>query len=129
MCRARILAVDDEENFLRLLTHTLLKEGYEITTVANGQEALQAFEQGPFDVALLDIKMPLMDGVAIMRRIRAFHPKTKVIMITAYPSNETRTVCLDEGAYSYLVKPVEIDYLKQTIRMALSQLDSDGRHH
>ncbi len=128
MCRAKILAVDDEENFLYLMTRVLIKEGYEVKTVPNGQEALEKMKKEAFDIALLDIRMPFVDGLSVLRNIKQLYPAMKVIIITAYPSKDTRMLSLEEGAYSYLVKPVDIDDLKHIIRGALSLLDSGERH-
>ena len=122
--RAKILVVDDEENFLRLLTHTLKKDGYEVKTAADGQEALRLLEREKFDLALIDIRMTPMDGLAVLGGIKRQHPQTKVIMITAYPSAETRMLSFEKGAYRYLIKPIEIHELKEAIRAALSNIDN-----
>jgi CheY-like chemotaxis protein len=119
----KILAVDDEENFLHLLSHTLQKEGYEVRTALDGPEALRRLEQEEFDLALIDVRMTPMDGLAVLGDIKRQYPHIKVIMITAYPSTETRRLSLQKGAVQYLVKPVDIQDLKQIIRQALSHLD------
>jgi len=122
---AKILAVDDEKNFLQLLSHTLQKEGYAVKTALDGQEALKRLEQEQFDVALIDIRMTPIDGLAVLGDIKRRYPYTKVIMITAYPSVETRSLSLQRGAERYLIKPIEIQELKETIREMLSHLDKD----
>jgi CheY-like chemotaxis protein len=122
---AKILAVDDEENFLQLLSHTLEKDGYAVKTAMNGQEAMKRVEQEQFDLALLDVRMAPMDGLAVLGDIKRRSPHTKVIMITAYPSPESRSLSLQKGAEGFLVKPIEIQELKQTIRAMLSHLDID----
>jgi ATP-dependent Lon protease len=120
---AKILAVDDEENFLRLLSHTLQKEGYEVRTASDGPEALRKFEHERFDLALIDVRMTPMDGLTVLEDIKKRYPHTKVIMITAYPTNETRRLSLQQGAVQYLTKPIEIQDLKLSIRQALACLD------
>lgn len=119
----KILAVDDEENFLHLLSHTLQKEGYEVRTALDGPEALRKLEQEEFDLALIDVRMTPMDGLAVLGDIKKRYPHTKVIMITAYPTGETRRLSLQQGAVQYLTKPIEIQDLKLTIRQALACLD------
>ncbi len=119
----KILAVDDEENFLHLLSHTLQKEGYEVRTALDGLEALRKLEQEEFDLALIDVRMTPMDGLAVLGDIKKRYPHTKVIMITAYPTGETRRLSLQQGAVQYLTKPIEIQDLKLTIRQALACLD------
>ena len=122
---AKILAVDDEENFLHLLSHTLQKEGYAVRTATDGQEAMRRLEQEQFDLALIDIRMTPIDGLAVLGDIKKRYPHTKVIMITVYPSVETRSLSLQRGAERYLIKPIEIQELKKTIREMLSHLDKD----
>ena len=121
--RAEVLAVDDEENFLRLVTHTLKKDGYEVRTAGDGQEALSLIEREEFDLALIDIRMTAMDGLAVLGGIKRQYPDTEVIMIRAYPLAETRMFSFEKGAYRYLIKPIEIHELKETIRAALSNVD------
>ncbi len=119
----KILAVDDEQNFLHLLSHTLQKEGYEVRTALDGPEALRKLEQEEFDLALIDVRMTPMDGLAVLGDIKKRYPHTKVIMITAYPTGEARRLSLQQGAVQYLTKPIEIQDLKLTIRQTLACLD------
>ncbi len=119
MGNPRILVVDDEENFLRLLAKTLGKEGYEVKTASDGEEALRWLEEGPLDLVLIDIKMAPMDGLSLLEKVKRRSPRTKVIMITAYPTPKNRLVSFREGASEYLIKPVDMDELKETIRTTL----------
>lgn len=112
----RILVIDDEENFLSLVSKVLGKEGYEVKTAADATQALKRLEEEPFDLALLDIRMRPIDGLTLLGQIKSRRPHVKVIMITAYPEDQTRTVALLKGAIAYLVKPIDIDDLKETIR-------------
>jgi DNA-binding response OmpR family regulator len=126
MGRGKILVVDDEENFLRLLKQILEKEGYEVRTAADGQEALQWIERETFDLALIDIRMNPVDGLVLLGTIKDEHPQLKVIMMTAYPSPPspaTRRLSLERGSSGYLVKPIEVQELKETIRAILSEFD------
>jgi len=120
---AKILAIDDEENFLQLLVRTLTKEGYEVRTATDGQEALRWLQCERFDLALIDIRMAPINGLAVLEDIKRRYPLMKVIMITAYPSTETQTLSLQRGAYRYLTKPIVIHELKETIRAVLSYVD------
>ena len=112
----RILVVDDEENFLSLLTKILGKEGYEVSTEANGKQALRLLEGNSFDLALIDIRMGLTSGLSLLDYIRRHHPQTRVVMMTAYPTEATRTLASIKGAAAYLAKPVDIMELKDVIR-------------
>ncbi|MBI4488926.1 MAG: response regulator [Deltaproteobacteria bacterium] len=121
MSGSRILAIDDEENFLTLLSRILGKEGYEVRTALTGEEALKLLGQEPFEVALIDIRMAPMDGLSLLDHIKRRHPCIKAIVVTAYPSSESRMLSLQKGASAYLIKPVEINDLKETIRATLSR--------
>lgn len=105
----KILVVDDEEivrlSHFRVLTGVHCK----VEVVRNGAEALQALEQGPFDVVLLDLRMPGMDGMSVLKTIKERWPETAVVIITGYPSIETAKEAVRLGAYNYLAKPVGPD--------------------
>ncbi len=112
----RILVVDDEENFLSLVARILGKEGYEVRTAADGNQAWARLEKESFDLAIIDIRMGPINGLSLLDRIRKSHPHTRVIMITAYPTTESRDLASLKGAVAYLVKPIDINELKETIR-------------
>jgi len=121
MDSTRILAVDDEENFLALLRRTLEKEGFEVNTALSGEEAVRLLEEGPFDLALIDIRMAPMDGFSLLEHIKRRNLDTKAIMITAYPSAQARLRSLQKKASAFLAKTVSLDELKRTIRQTLSK--------
>lgn len=91
MGHAKILAVDDEENFLQLLTRTLRKEGYEVKTAQDGQEAIRWLEREQCDLALIDIRMTPIDSLEVLGEINRRFPQMKAIMITAYPGGPEGT--------------------------------------
>jgi DNA-binding NtrC family response regulator len=117
---AAILIVDDEENLLLLLERILSKQGYQVVTAQNGRDALALAEKRVFRLAILDIKMFPLDGMGLLHEIKSRFPCTEVIMITAYPTVDTRTECLKKGASTYLTKPVDIQELKSTVKSLLS---------
>jgi DNA-binding NtrC family response regulator len=110
-----ILAVDDEQNLLELLITVLGKRGFKVKTALNGIEALRLLDQESFQLALLDLKMGPVNGVQLLKEIKDRRPVIKVIMMTAYPTNETRTQASANGASAYLTKPVDIQKLVETI--------------
>ena len=110
-----ILAVDDEQNLLELLITVLGKRGFKVKTAVNGIEALRLLDQETFQLALLDLKMGPVNGVQLLKEIKDRRPIVKVIMMTAYPTNETRTQASANGASAYLTKPVDIQKLVDTI--------------
>jgi DNA-binding response OmpR family regulator len=110
-----ILAVDDEQNLLELLDTVLGKRGFSVKTALNGVEALKLVEEESFQLALLDIKMGPVNGVQLLREIKNRQPIIKVIMMTAYPTSETRSLASENGASAYLTKPVDLQKLVETI--------------
>jgi DNA-binding NtrC family response regulator len=110
-----ILIVDDEENLLLLLERILSKQGYQVATARNSYDALALLETRVFQLAILDIKMFPIDGVVLLGEIKSRRPLIEVIMITAYPTVDTRDQCMKQGASTYLTKPVDIQELKSTV--------------
>jgi two-component system NtrC family response regulator len=110
-----ILAVDDEQNLLELLITVLGKRGFKVKTASNGLDALKLVDQESFELAILDVKMGPVNGVQLLKEIKDRQPVTKVIMMTAYPTNETRAQASVNGASAYLTKPVDIHKLVDTI--------------
>ena len=115
----RMLVVDDEKSMREFLEIMLTKEGYEVHTAANGKEALSLARKDLFDLAILDIRMPKMDGIETLRHLKEISPDTLVLMITAYASTDTAIQAMKEGAYDYITKPFKIEEIKMTIKKAL----------
>ncbi|MGZ3524046.1 MAG: sigma-54-dependent transcriptional regulator, partial [Thermodesulfobacteriota bacterium] len=111
MEKAKILIAEDEKTQRDLLEGFLRKEGYSVEAVANGREALQKLQANFFDMALIDHKMPELDGVQTLRHIRKFYPDLPVVMMTAYGTVETAVAAMKEGALDYLTKPIDLDEL------------------
>ncbi|WP_053365951.1 response regulator transcription factor [Bacillus sp. FJAT-27245] len=119
MEKGSILIVEDEEKIARVLELELEFEGYSVTKAADGIEGLEAYRTGKWDLILLDVMMPGMSGIDLLRRIRANDPVTKVIMLTAKGAVEDKVSGLDLGANDYITKPFQIDELLARIRAAL----------
>ena len=113
-----VLIVDDERNLLVLLDSVLSKEGFQVRTANNALDALEFFDHGDerFNIAILDIKMFPVGGVALLAEIKKRSPSTQVVMITAYPTADTRNECLRIGAADYLTKPLDIQELTTVVR-------------
>ena len=111
-----VLVVDDEENLLVLLERILSKEGFSVRTASNAYQALDFVDKQSFGLAILDIKMFPVDGVALLSEIKKRSPSTQVVMITAYPTIDTRNECLKFGASTYLTKPIDIQELKTVVQ-------------
>jgi len=119
MAQEKILLVDDELRILELLSVALEDEGYGILLANNGKEALTQLKKEQPQVVLLDIRMPDIDGVQVLRQIRETYKTTSVIMITAYGAMETVLEATKLGAYDYLTKPLDLERVKVLIRRAL----------
>ncbi len=106
-----ILLVDDEADYLELMQNRLEKRGFQVTTAENGPQALAAIEKVAFDAAVLDVKMTGMDGLEVLRRIKATHPEVEVILLSGHASMESAVLGVETGAADYLLKPVPINDL------------------
>jgi two-component system NtrC family response regulator len=111
MEKAKILIAEDEKTQRDLLEGFLIKEGFLVEAVANGREALQRLERNFFDIALIDYKMPELDGLQTLQEIRKLYPDLPVVMMTAYGTVETAVASMKEGALDYLTKPIDLDEL------------------
>lgn len=100
-----IIVVDDEEIVRESLKEWLLDDGYNVDTAEDGPTALKMMKEKSYDIAIIDLKMPKMDGLEVMERMKEISPETKVIMITAYATVHTAVQAIKMGAYDYLVKP------------------------
>ncbi|HEY2986761.1 MAG TPA: response regulator [Candidatus Binatia bacterium] len=115
-----VLVVDDEPNFLELVKEVLGKRGFAVNVALNGTEALKLLDKELFDFALLDIKLGLQNGFNLLEEIKKRQPRVKAIMVTAFPTVETRMRAHEKGASAYLAKPVDLHDLLQTFQSVLS---------
>jgi DNA-binding NtrC family response regulator len=105
----RILIADDETSIREGLVDVLTDEGYQVTGAANGQDAIRAIQQSNYDVVVTDLRMPGVDGLEVLRRVRELSPQTLVLLITAYASVETAVEALRNGAHDYFLKPLIVE--------------------
>lgn len=105
----RILIVDDSVNLCRTMALILDRKGYSVTTANDGAEAIKKVEQSPFDMVFLDLKMPVMDGVETYKRIKRIRPDTIAVMMTAYAVEELIQDALQEGAFTVIYKPLDLE--------------------
>jgi DNA-binding NtrC family response regulator len=101
-----ILVVDDEEVVRRAHVRTLMNANCRVHTAANGTDALRVLESEPFDIVLLDLRMPGIDGMSVLKTVKARWPEAEVIVITGYPCVETAKEAIRLGAHDYLAKPL-----------------------
>ena len=117
-----ILVVDDEESVRDSLTNWFLEDGFQVSSAENAKKALQLLEDGYFDIILADIKMPGMDGLEMLKRIKKLRSDAIVIMMTAFATVDTAVIALKDGAYDYVTKPFDPDDLTHLIRNASKQI-------
>ena len=118
---ARILLVDDEVVFANNMSKLLTRRGYQVKAVNSGDEALRALMDNPFDVMVLDLKMPGMDGIATMQEMRKLGLFTEILILTGHGSIDTALEAIQLGAYDYVTKPVEIAELLSKIEAAFER--------
>jgi len=118
---ARILIADDEEIVIRSCLRILDGDDFQVEAVQDGREALRKIEENPYDVMILDIMMPNMDGLEVLRRVKETHPNVDVIMITGLSQIDTAVQAMKLGAFDYISKPFEPDELKLVMQRALER--------
>ena len=118
MAIIKVLIIDDEQRFLKTTQTLLEKTGYQVLTAPDGQTGLSVLKERTVDVVILDVKMPGLDGIDVLRLIKAEHPLIEVIMLTGHATMETAIEGLKLGAFDYLTKPCDIPVLKEKIQAA-----------
>lgn len=111
MHRIRLLLVDDEDDFRTTLASRLRKRDYNVTDVENGYRAIEEVKKGNIDVAIVDVKMPGIDGLETLRKMRTVEPLIEVILLTGHASVESGIEGMRLGAFDYLIKPCDINDL------------------
>jgi DNA-binding response OmpR family regulator len=111
MSELKVLVVDDEEELVSTLGERLMLRGFEADGVITGEDALKRVGEKDFDVVILDVKMPGMDGLEVMKKMRALRPHLQVILLTGRGSEKESEMGLEQGAFAYLVKPIDIEDL------------------
>jgi DNA-binding response OmpR family regulator len=119
---ARILLVDDEQSIQTLLSYPLRKDGYEVVRAADGREALARFSEQTFDLVVLDVMLPQLDGLEVCKRLRARSP-VPIIMLTAKSEEIDKVVGLELGADDYITKPFSMREFRSRVKAALRRAD------
>ena len=120
----RILLVDDEKEFVQTLSHRLKMRQFANEIVLNGEQALEFTNREETDVMVLDLKMPGIDGIEVLKKIKQTKPEIEVIILTGHGSEEDRKKCMDLGAFAYLQKPADIDLLTRTMQQAYDKINA-----
>ena len=111
----RVLVVDDEPDFIELLREFLTAKGYEVIAASNGEEALRKVKEDRPHLILLDVRMPKMNGLEVLKQVREIDHEVGVIMVTAVNEEETGRQALNLGAFDYITKPLDLKYLERSL--------------
>jgi len=124
--QARILIVDDDENIRKTMKAILEDEGYIVDSAASGKEAIEKTKDTPYNLALLDIRLPDMEGVELLKLMKDSVPRTRKIMVTGYPSMQNAISAVNKRADAYLIKPVDVEKLLQTVKEQLKLQEEEN---
>ena len=116
---AQILVVDDEEAVRNILSRFFAKKEYKVLTADTSERAIAILEKKKVDAVLLDIHLPGLNGLETLRKIRASWPDIAVVMISGQQDEDVAKTALEEGAFDYVVKPLDFDYLERTVYLKL----------
>jgi DNA-binding NtrC family response regulator len=126
--RARILVIDDNEGIRKVLKTILEDEGYSVDTAAHGKEAIRKSYGKFYNLALIDIKLPDMEGTKLLKRIKDTVPKMRKIILTGYPSIKNAIEAVNQGADAYIVKPFDMDKVLATIKEQLKKQEEEKKY-
>ncbi len=121
MAKTRLLIVDDEDDLRELLSQVLSNSGYEIQTASDGAQALSVLKSATFDVVLLDIQMPKVDGIQVLKHLKSHKPQTKTIVLTGYADLRNAMEAREFGAKDFISKPYKLEDVLSTIERVLKE--------
>jgi DNA-binding NtrC family response regulator len=128
MAEYRVLLVDDEEEFVSALSERLMLRGIEVDSALNGEEALASLKEKEFEVVILDVMMPGLGGLEVLRQIKSTYPNTQVILLTGHGSTREGIEGMRLGAFDYLIKPVDIEEMLEKMKEAANTVGTDRSH-
>ena len=123
----KILLVDDDETIRTTMIAILEDEGYDVDSAPNGEEAIKKTQEQTYNLALLDIRLPDMEGVELLGRMKDSIPRMRKIMVTGFPSLQNAVEAVNKSADAYLIKPVDVDKLLATVKEQLQKQEEDKK--
>ncbi|MEE1177285.1 MAG: response regulator, partial [Paludibacteraceae bacterium] len=123
---AKILVVDDERSIRNSMKEVLEFEGHVVTLAEDGETGLKEAEKEQFDLVFSDIKMPKMDGIELLAKMRQLQPSTKMILISGHGTIETAVQCMRNGAFDFIEKPMNLNRLLQAVKEAMSSNSTES---
>jgi len=125
---ARILIIDDDENIRKVLVTILEDEGYCVESVDTGRKAIEKTKRNFYNVALIDVRLPDMEGIELLTRMKDTTPKMRKIIITGYPTLQNAVEAVNKGADAYVMKPFDIEKVLTKIKEQLKRQDDEKRY-
>ena len=123
--KAKILIVDDDENIRKTMKAILEEENYSVDLATNGKEAIQMTNEKMYNLALLDIRLPDIEGVELLQLLKEYVPRTRKIMVTGYPTIQNAVMAINKKADAYLLKPVDIEKLLEVVKEQLHDQEEE----
>jgi DNA-binding NtrC family response regulator len=122
---ARILVIDDDENIRKVLETILEDEGYIVETAETAKKGIEESEKAFYNLALIDVRLPDMEGIELLSKLRSTKPKMRKIIVTGYPTLQNAVAAVNKGADAYIMKPFEVEKILQTIREQLKKQEEE----
>jgi DNA-binding NtrC family response regulator len=126
--RARILIVDDDETIRTVLATILEEKGYTVDTAENGNEGIEKTKTNFYNLALIDIRLPDMQGTQVLAKMKDTAPKMRKIIITGFPSLQNSVEALNKGAHAYIMKPFDMDNVLETVEEQLKKQEEERKY-
>lgn len=123
----RILVIDDDENIRKILVTILTDEGYDVGTAATARKALEKTKKEFYNVALIDIRLPDMEGIELLTRFKPTTPRMRKIIITGYPTLQNAVKAVNKGADAYIMKPFDVEKVLETIKEQMKKQEDEKR--
>ncbi len=125
---ARILVVDDDESIRTVLTAILEEKGYTVDAAGSGNEGIEKTKTSFYNLALIDIRLPDMEGTQVLARMKDTSPKMRKIIITGYPSVQNAVDALNKGAHAFIMKPLDMDKVLGTVEEQLKKQEEEKKY-
>ena len=123
----RILVIDDDENIRKILVTILTDEGYDVETAATARKAIEKTRKKFYNVALIDIRLPDMEGIELLTRFKPTTPRMRKIIITGYPTLQNAVKAVNKGADAYIMKPFDVEKVLETIKEQMKKQEDEKR--
>jgi two-component system response regulator AtoC len=121
----RILIIDDDENIRKVLETILADEGYDVESAETAKSAIEKSEKAFYNLALIDVRLPDMEGIELLSKLRGTKPKMRKIIVTGYPTLQNAVAAVNKGADAYVMKPFDVEKILQTIKEQLKKQEED----